>query len=272
MKKILCPTDFSETARTGIAYAAKLAQVTGSELVLLNVQSIFDAAIREVVGGKETSIEAAVRQLEIQSRQVAKSFHISCYAEVVPTFRTLGSIIQEKSGQYDLIVMATNGPDDLFQLFGGSNTYNAVLKSQIPMLIIPAGFVYTEISSMVLAFDYLRERNLPLTLLSRFVRSLRCKLTVLQVQEISFSQVVEEDMSELQTIFRNIYDDDLTCSYDTVHADQVAEGINNYMLQNQVDVLAVCSEHRNLVQRLFHKSVIKELSAICRYPVYVFHI
>lgn len=42
MKKILCPTDFSETAQNAIAYAAKLAQTTEAMLVLFNVQSIFD--------------------------------------------------------------------------------------------------------------------------------------------------------------------------------------------------------------------------------------
>jgi hypothetical protein len=42
MKKILCPTDFSETAHNAIAYAAKLAKATNCELTLLNVQSMFD--------------------------------------------------------------------------------------------------------------------------------------------------------------------------------------------------------------------------------------
>jgi nucleotide-binding universal stress UspA family protein len=271
MKKILCPTDFSDTAHAATAYAAKLAQATNCELVLLNVQSLFDFSVEELFQGKRVTIEVAASQLEAQAQQIAKSFHISCYAEVEPTFRRLSSIIQEKSGQYDLIVMGTDGPDDLFQLMGGSNTYNAILRTQIPMLIIPAGFVYSEIRSMVLAFDYLRERSLPLTLLSRFVKALKCKLTVLQVQEAAFSQVAEEDLQGLQVVFRNIYDDDLTFSYDAVHSDQVAQSINSYMLQNQVDVLAVCSVHRNLIERLFHKSVIRELSAISRYPIYVFH-
>jgi nucleotide-binding universal stress UspA family protein len=103
------------------------------------------------------------------------------------------------------------------------------------------------------------------------VKALDCKLTVLQVQEAAFSQVVEEDLQELQVVFRSIYDDDLTFSFDATHGDKIAQSINSYMLQNQVDTLAVSSVHRNLIQRVFHKSVIRELSAICSYPIYVFH-
>lgn len=83
MKKILCPTDFSETANGAIAYAAKLAKATNCVLILLHVRTVFDFSLAEVAGTKHISMVAAVERLEELSREVSQTFKISCYAEVV---------------------------------------------------------------------------------------------------------------------------------------------------------------------------------------------
>jgi nucleotide-binding universal stress UspA family protein len=271
MKKILCPTDFSETAHNAIAYAAKLAQATNCQLTLLNVQSVFDFTPAEIMRGKEMTLAGIAAQLESQSREITRGFKISCYAEVESSFSKLSSIIHEKAQGYDLIVMGTDGPDDLYQFFGGSNTYNAIVKSEIPLLLIPAGCTYSTIETMVYAYDYLRERNLPLTRLVPFIKAVNCKLTVLQVMEEAYSKEAEDDLKELQFIIRNFYGDDLNFEYDTIRSSEVAESIDIYIHKNQPDALALCSVHRNLIQNIFHKSIIKNISTISDYPVFVFH-
>jgi nucleotide-binding universal stress UspA family protein len=271
MKKILCPTDFSETAHNAIAYAAKLAQTTNCELTLLNVQSMFDLTPVEIIRGKDMTLASVAEQLNAQSREITKAFKISCYAEVEPSFSKLSSIIHEKAKGYDLIVMGTDGPDDLYQLFGGSNTYNAIVKSETPLLLVPAGYTYSEIETMVYAYDYLRERNLPLTRLVPFVKAVNCKLTVLQVMEEAYSKDAEHDLKELQFIIRSFYGDDLNYEYDTIRSSEIARSIDLYIHRNQPDALALCSVHRNLIQGIFHKSIIKNISTISDYPVFVFH-
>lgn len=166
--------------------------------------------------------------------------------------------------------MGSDGPDDLYQFFGGSNTYNAITKSDVPVLVIPAGHVYTEIKKIVYAFDYLRERNLPLTRLVPWIKALKCELTVLQVMEEAYSKEAEDDLKELQFIIRNLYGDDLSYTYDTIRSSDIAQSINSYILRNQPDALALCSVHRTLAERIFHKSIIRNISTVCNYPVFVF--
>jgi nucleotide-binding universal stress UspA family protein len=271
MKRILCPTDFSDAAHGAIAYAAKLAQATNCELTLLHIQSIFDLTPSEIIRGNQMVTAGIGERLEAQSREVSKTFKISCYAEVESSFSKLSSVIREKGKSYDLIVMGSDGPDDLYQFFGGSNTYNAIGKSDVPVLVIPAGHVYAEIKKIVYAFDYLRERNLPLTRLVPWVKVLKCELTVLQVMEEAYSKEAEDDLKELQFIIRNLYGDDLSYTYDTIRSSDIAQSINSYILRNQPDALALCSVHRTLAERIFHKSIIKNISAVCSYPVFVFH-
>lgn len=271
MKKLLCPTDFSDAAHDATAYAAKLAKATGCSLTLLHVKSVFDLSLAETTGSKHIPSLSVTDRLEEQCREISHTFKISCDAEVVSKLSKLSSIISDVAKEYDLIVMGSNGAEDLYQFFGGSNTYNAIVKTETPVLLVPEGCTYTEIKNMVYAYDYLRERSLPLTNLVPFLKAVNCKLTVLQVLEETYSKEAEDDLKELQFIIRNFYGDDLNYEYDTIRSDQVPQSINSYILRNQPDALALCSVHRNLIEQLFHKSIIKNISAISDYPVYVFH-
>ncbi|HEY9045526.1 MAG TPA: universal stress protein, partial [Ohtaekwangia sp.] len=271
MKKILCPTDFSDAAHTAIAYAAKLAQAINGDLTLLHVESMYDFTPAELIAGKQITVAPIVDQLEAQCREVTKSFRISCYAIVEPTFKRLSAIIQEKSTHYDLIVMGTDGADDLYQFFNGSNAYNAMVESRIPMLIVPNGYIYNELKSIVLAFDYLRKGYMPVNVMAPFIRTLKSSLTILQVQEESYSIKEEEELKDTQEILKTIYGNSLPFSFDAIHAADIAPALNSYMLRHQADALILCSEHRGFIARLFHKSVIKNIAAICQYPVMIFH-
>jgi nucleotide-binding universal stress UspA family protein len=263
MKKILCPTDFSETANNAIAYAAKLAQVTHASLTLLNVHSVFDFVPAEVVDAKQGSLEA-------QSLEVTRAFKISCYAEVEKSAKRLSTVISEKGKEYDLIVMGSNGADDLYQFFSGSNTYNTILKTKIPLLLIPDSCTYTEVKFIVYAFDYLHEKNLSLAGLKSFFTSLNAELKILQVMEEDESKRAEDILKELQLIIKRFYND-IEYTFDTIRSDEIAQSINSYMLRNQGDVLALHATHRNIFERLFHKSIAKHISAVCSYPLLIFH-
>lgn len=269
MKKLLCPTDFSETSDNAIAYAAKLAQVAGCELTLLNVQSLFDITPVEFITGRQFTLKATTERLQEQSREVSQVFRITCHAEVEPTYHKLSTVISEKSSQYDLLVMGSNGADDLYQFFLGSNTYNALVKARTAALIIPEGSLYSEIRRIVYAFDYLRERKLPLTPLIDFSNSVRADVTVLQVMEEAYSEDAERDLKELQFILET-QAGGFPLNFETVRSSEVAKSIDSFIHKDEPDILALCSQDRNFLENVFHRSVLKQLSSVCSYPVFVF--
>ena len=88
--------------------------------------------------------------------------------------------------------------------------------------------------------------------------------------EEAYSKDVDEDLMDLQYIIKTYYDD-LDYEFETIHAGSTMQGIRDYVSRNQVDVLALCSIHRNFIEAFFHKSTIQNISAFCNYPLYVFH-
>ncbi len=270
MRKIICPTDFSETAFQAIAYAAKLAKKMNSELTLFNVQSLMELTPEAALMGKNYNVEMAEAMLEEQCEEVSKVFKISCYGNVATRFGSFHKAISEKAIGYDLVIMGTNGPDDFFQFFTGSNTYQVIKKSSVPVLLLPEGYGYTDISRIAYAFNYLHNHHPPVTQLARLVKQLECDLSIVQVIE-KCSREAEEELLDSQEKILDLYGSEISILFDTRHASDVSEVLNNFVIQEKIDMLALCSVHHNFTDKLFHRSVIKTLSGIASYPVFVFH-
>lgn len=271
MRKIFCPTDFSAVAQNAIAYAAKLTQQVEAELFLVNVQSPAEMTADEIVRGSEMSIQGIAAQLEDQSREVASMFKISCYAEVIEAKGSWIKAVAKRIHDADLVVMGTAGPGDLLDFFSGTNTYKVIREASVPLLLLPALCSFSKITRIVYAFDYLRERKLPLVQLLPWIQVLGSELSVLQVMEEAYSGEAELDLLAIQQLIKSQTKNSVPLQFDTIRSSDIAGSINQYILRNQVDVLALCTVHHGLAGKMFHKSVIKKLSAQAQYPVLVFH-
>lgn len=269
MKKILCPTDFSETADEAIVYAAKLCKKIGAELTLLNVQSVLSLSPVEVIKGKFLATEPIRERLEDQSYQVMSVFKIPCLTEVEPSNSSLGDIIANRAKDFDLIVMGTDGADDYSQFFFGSNSYKVARASSVPVLLIPRGCAVGDISNLVFAFDYEGERKLPMEQVTEWAKLLKVRITVLQVKD-HYTPEVELKSKEIEEGNKK-YKESLSIDFETIYSDEVINSINGYVLQNKSDALALCSINHGVINALFHKSVIKALSSRVNYPLFVFH-
>lgn len=271
MKKILCPTNFSETSSNGISYAAKLTKKIGAELTLFNVRSLTDVSPEEMLMGERVNFQTAKDQLEKVCDEVTKVFKVSCYADVETTILSRTKTIVVKAEKYDLVVMGTNGADSFGQYFLGCDTYNIIKHLNVPALAVPSGCVYSDITNIVYAYDQWRSNALPLVQLVEWTKTWGSKLCVLQVMEESVSHKADAELANLQQATLNLYKDEVDMQFETIHAARVSEGIANHMETSKADVLALCSEHHGFIGGLFHKSVLKVISGAPRFPVFVFH-
>jgi len=146
MKKILVPTDGSETAGKSVKYAIGLAKQMGSTITLLAVvddrffmaQSIPDEAtstrLIEPVGdylrqAAEVYLEKASKQCEkggIQSKKVIRHGHPA--EEIVK---------EAEKSKADLIIMGSHGRTALQAALLGSVTFGVIHKdTKIPVLVV----------------------------------------------------------------------------------------------------------------------------------------
>src|SRR5688572_31545764 len=120
MKKILCPTDFSNASQNAIAYAAKFAKATQASLTLINVQPTSTAVL---VNEQAQDIISLKGRMEELSREVRQLFKISCESEVLLSSRLLSDSLAERGNDFNMIIMGTHGVENIMEFFAGSNTY-----------------------------------------------------------------------------------------------------------------------------------------------------
>ncbi|MBI3417502.1 MAG: universal stress protein [Verrucomicrobia bacterium] len=139
IKKILVPTDFSETSRQALRYALAFAAQFGAELTLLHVITPPDAYGEYGV----VDLAGLVRSLqEASDGELAKL----AAAEVPPTVtaRTItrsGTPAQEiiataGENESDLIIVSTHGRTGLKHVLLGSIAENIVRRAPCPVLVV----------------------------------------------------------------------------------------------------------------------------------------
>lgn len=126
MNDILCPTDLSETALTGVRYADLLAARSGGSVLLLHAMDKKEL--------KADGRDQAQARLERQRAQITK-------APAVAELREgdfISVIADESRNGHRLMVCATHGLRGLRQSLFGADILKLVRQVQVPSLVVQA--------------------------------------------------------------------------------------------------------------------------------------
>lgn len=268
--QILCPVDFSETSLNALEYAVSIAEKHKADLSLVYVftEEYYNEQLNEGVKNYLEYEEDFNAKLEVIANEV-ESKHFSCSAHVLggKFLKSIESFIKLKT--IDFVVVGTKGLGDVFDKIVGSNTIKLIDNLDIPILTVPKKASFEGLDKVVFATSYREEDKIALRKLSEFSSPFNSKITVLHlskrdnlIEEMLLSNF-KEDLKAIMDC-KNISFDNRT------YTDSLVLGIDKYMLEEQSNVLTILMEKRNLIDRLFHKSVTKELSYIMDFPILVY--
>jgi nucleotide-binding universal stress UspA family protein len=137
-RKILFPTDFSESSRHALRYAVELARESGGSLTMLHVWDIKEYALKgETVSLLSNIAAEAARVLadwtreaeELGAKQVA-----TAVAEGVAWDKIVATL--KKDPDFDLVVMGTQGRNGLKHALIGSVAERVVRHAPCPVLVV----------------------------------------------------------------------------------------------------------------------------------------
>jgi len=143
IRKILFPTDFSDSSRKAAEYAAGLARAQGAEVVLLHVIEPYVLPIEyglapmpRVELDREAQENSRI-ELENWARKYFGKGRASAH---VGMGRAAEWIVETaRKHRCDLIVLGTHGRRGFSRLFLGSTAERVVRLSPCPVLTVPAG-------------------------------------------------------------------------------------------------------------------------------------
>ncbi len=274
INKIICPVDFSSASINAVEYAARLAQVFEAQVILVNVQRIImpeAVSMGEGIGAEARKNSLIVsKKLKDMAAETSLTFNISTTYEVEITVKAFEKNFSDADGNNAMIVMGTNGIDDVDQYLFGTNTYNVIKKTNCPVLVVPENATFGRMKKIVFAWDYSRRSNFSFSLLSQFMKAFNPQFVFLHVSKYP-SEISIDVFRALRSEIIDVLGNDSNVEFEQVFSDDIPESINGYMMKKKADMLSITFYNRGFISDLFHGTVTKDLSATAKYPVLVLH-
>jgi nucleotide-binding universal stress UspA family protein len=265
-KNILFPTDFSGASINAFNYAVKLAEQLDAKIELVNVYRIPMAAVPDLPPAN--LLQDSNRQYRQESKKKMSEMMIAYAGEVeIKQTPIYGIFVADEIADYakdhniDLIIMGTKGEHGALDRFVGTTTTDVTLKAPCAVLAVPEGSKYEPLKSLAFATDYLRDREAILSL-HNFAEKLGAEIHVVHAEKN------EEQIEQNAEI--DVYETRRFTDFTVIHDRSIEEGIDAFIAEKNVNLLAMYLPHRKLWERLFHTSFTKEMVFHTDIPLLIF--
>lgn len=253
LQKVLIPVDFTSVSENAVAYAIDVLEHRPLEALFVHVKPVGSSLTDEEA---ETDFHEHYREL---LQKATFSYHFKCTQG-----NLLDELIKAKALlDADMIIMGTQGnrPSSV------SIAASLVRLVYCPVIVIPESYKNHRIGKIVFANDYKPIRS------SEAIRPLwelaldnRAKVILLHVNPQRNPILVEDDMAENALEY---YLDSLEHEYIYLSNEDVEEAINSYLIEHEVDLLAILSRDHGSNQLKSESRLIAQLTAYAGIPVLV---
>jgi nucleotide-binding universal stress UspA family protein len=260
MKKILVASDFSTCAGNAMEYAMHMAKVLkiGVDVIhaIGSTEGVFNNTynalyIEDYYKNKRQAL-AEWAQL-YADRMELSDVPVHTAAEVGSVSSVITKYLSEN--EIELLIMGTMGGTNISGLFG-SNTSTMVEKTKIPMLIVPLETKFSKNPVITLATDFASDfSSEDISALNEILEAFGSdRLTVLNVVD---GPDWKKNESGEDKINKSIKTTRLDFVY--IKESNPLEGIMNFVVSNQTDILCVVKRHHNIIYRIFNRSTVNQV-------------
>ncbi len=276
MKKILVPVDFSEASDNAFVYALEMAKRLKADLVLLhtfeipivdsqampiNYATIYDTIeLTNLEHFKEKMPKLHAIAEERNLNHIAMS-HIMMDGDLLVSIKKV--IAQE---DIDMVVMGTNGAEGWWDSFIGTNTGAVITAVSVPVLSVPAEAKFQKIENIAFTTRFRKKDIEALIKVLFFAKRFHAKVKCLYVKTPN-SDVTEDTVRRWQSHF----EDEDNLQFFIVPNENVLETIEDFLVSQEVDMLAMLTYKRNFFVELFTKTTTQQLSYHLPTPILAFH-
>lgn len=261
MKQIVVAADFSTCAGNALQYALALAQPLHAEVCVIHAigstegvnNNIFNAIyINDYYNNKKQALEAWTATFAGTPENA--SVPVSTHCEVGSVAAVLTKYLE--SNNVAFLVMGTMGASGISGLFG-SNANTMVERTKTPTLIIPLESKFSTNPVITLATDFSTQLS------DEDVAGLKELINGCRPEKVNVLNIIDEGAkwgtneageAELKNL---IPDTEIDFRY--IQEDNTLEGIMNYIVSSETDILCLVKHHHNIIYRLFNRSTVNQV-------------
>ncbi|MEX0883447.1 MAG: universal stress protein [Cyclobacteriaceae bacterium] len=248
--KILVPTDLSENASNALNFAKSYAKLQNASITLLySYYAVYDFAAQaaEIIQTIESDAKTALK------KEIKKSGgEISINYKIVQGTVSTSILATVLNGDYDLIIMGTQGASGIKKTLIGSNTATAVRESEVPIIAVPAGATFENIKEIKVALELENENEGMFKKLIELTETWNLPYRVLHVETKSdFNKnLLFKGMEKY--LEESFPDSDF--DFELISSEDPDEGLDDYLKEKTDSLLVMFSKNKTFFEFLFNKS------------------
>ncbi|MCB0654932.1 MAG: universal stress protein [Saprospiraceae bacterium] len=273
MKNILIATDFSENARNAWDYAWKRFGAQTRYHIIHVVSPVYEPADIPVISAVATKNKREVAQT-ILDKWVGKIKHDHRDDEVlIETLLEVGSpantiVEMAKEMNADCILMGTQGEHSKLDRWLGTISMQVVDHAEAPLWLVPSGYEPDGLNTAIYASDL--QASDPFYIWEA-IQIMEPEKPILKCVHIGHHNPDDErKWSQIQDIFAE-RSPTIQTQFQWLETTQqdIATQLLEYIQWNEANLLVLYSPHRSWLQRLFHKSIVKDFEGHMTVPVLI---
>lgn len=275
IKRILLPTDFSESSHNAYLYGLRLAEDMGANITLFHAYQDTPAETeympRTLVEAiRNEKIDFANERFDTYLEEAQHDVGPHVEVEVILESGRAVNQICEVCGRIgaDLILMGTRGAASPFEQILGSITHQVIQLAEVPVLAIPAEAVYEPLRVMMYAMGIEEVDFKVLARLKEIADLLGAKVICTHVKKDTDTWA-RLDLQMLNEIYQMEKEGEIEFYVTQFH--NVMHGLHRFVTEHQVDWLVMTTHESSQIRHLFDPSLTRQMVLYTDVPLLAFH-
>jgi len=278
IRKILVPTDFSESSSRAYSYALWFADRLDASIDLLHVVfpgtdvMDFPAMAAQVT---KVQVETAQQVMQAFTNEAITRVESTMDLKNMPVVRPrveIGApsgliIASAEELASDLIIIGTRGEHNRLEVAFGSVTTAVAARSKVPVLVVPEEIDQIQIKTMGYATGLDESDPYHIWEAAKVLSPFNAFLKIVHVR----TPGDKSKHIDLRTIEEVLAGKDLALQlsfYESTDSD-LEEGLENFVSLHKIDLLVMYSPNRNIFERIGHRSLSRKMALYSKVPLLI---
>ncbi len=279
MKNILVPTDFSPAAKGAFQFALDLAELQGGKVEAMHIyhpefdpeSNWLNNSFLEGVGFAKERLAAFVEE-ELNAAAVGNvATAVEVKQEVITGFAVDEILDLSKRKDVEMIVMGSTGERGFLEKMFGSVSTNVTQRAECPVMLVPQGVQFHGFKHIMYASNYEAAERPTLHKLVDVANAFNADIHFVHVDEEGDSSTYQEIESRLFNVLFNGSEPSFAFNLTKIEGQSVVDGLNDYAIKHNIDLVVMVCPHRKFWEQLFHKSMTKAMTLNTKLPILVLH-
>ncbi len=271
---IIYPTDFSPCAENALKYVIHMAKATKSSVEIIHEIDVTGGYSTSTISTDALNIVSMMEdEAKLKLEQVKERLDdegINSNHEIIYGNKLIPYLERFEPDENTIVVMGTKGSSSVENRVFGSQTHKVVREIDLPILVVPIDAEFQGIGEILFATDYVSVNIDQLKKLLAIGTYFHSSVHMAHVADGEWKDKTEEIfLSDFEEKIRSEVDYQ-QMDFQLLYSNNIEDRLQAKIKEEQIDMLVLVTHKPTFFERIFGKSLTKQMVYHTHVPMLVF--